>query len=427
MTIYPTRFSGPQLNRRRFIQQLMAAGAATSLGACGRFGDATSEATNVGVSGISAPAASMGSRLDDRAGSRVLVIIDLAGGNDGLNTLVPFGSGTYYDLRPQNAIPEGEMLELTDQLGVNENLARLHQRGFAYVSGVGPLDGNLSHFEMENRWARGDVNGGERQRDGFLGRVINTIADGSPLAGVSLSGATPHFFGSGQSSLSLTDPGALWFLEETDWEEALIFQEAMKAFEGEGLGSLVGTGYGVLDEVAGQLASLSDEYNEAVAKRFEGAGGLGNQLMTAGTLIDGGIDTTVFYAQQGGFDTHSSHRGNHDRLLNDLDGAIDAFLGWMDDIGRGDDVVVATISEFGRRVEENDSGLDHGNASTMLLAGAIKPGSYGEDSPLNDLDNDGNLRTTISFDRYLATLAEEWLGVEASSVLPNEPGTLGIW
>lgn len=416
------------LNRRRFLQ--ISLGASAALAACSPDGTSSNSLGSgspaaAGGDPASAPVGEPGRLIDDRAKSRVLVMIDLDGGNDGPSTVVPASDPIYHDLRPNNAIAEGEVLTLGAGVGLNPNLKRLHRRGLAYVEGVGPKLGDLSHFEMGDRWARGDVDGTVRQRDGFLARVTRTLGPDQPLTGVSLNGTVPHFFGPGSSSLSLGYPGDLWFLSENDWDETALFAETLWSMHGEKLGSLAGQSYETLHTVSDSLAKVEDD--ESVGERFDGTGNLGEQLQVAGTIIQAGLGTKVFFTGISGFDTHEDHRNRHDYLMEDVDASVAAFLDWMDDIGRGDDVVVATMSEFGRRVAENESGLDHGSASTMLIAGAGTTGAYGEASPLEGLDEDGNLVTTVGFDRYLATLAEEWLGVEASSVLPGTPETLGLW
>ena len=156
-------------------------------------------------------------------------------------------------------------------------------------------------------------------------------------------------------------------------------------------------------------------------------GRLGRQLAMAAEVIKADVGVRIVHAQLGGFDTHESHAGRHNRLMEQFDGAVDGFLQEIEAVGMLDRVLVATTSEFGRRVRQNGSGLDHGAASAMLMVGPIKAGRLGEPSPLGDLDRNDNLKTTVSFDRYLASLAQEWLGVDAAAVLPNEPQPIGIF
>jgi uncharacterized protein (DUF1501 family) len=113
--------------------------------------------------------------------------------------------------------------------------------------------------------------------------------------------------------------------------------------------------------------------------------------------------------------------------MQQFDAAVEGFLQEIETAGMLDRVLVATTSEFGRRVRENGSGLDHGSASSMLLIGPVRPGRHGEPSPLDDLDGNGNLKTTVPLDRYLASLAQEWMGIEAASVLPDSPQPIGLF
>jgi len=153
---------------------------------------------------------------------------------------------------------------------------------------------------------------------------------------------------------------------------------------------------------------------------------LGRQLFMAAELIKADVGVKVIHAQLGGFDTHDGHGYKHNALMEQLSASIKGFNQMLVDARIADRVLVATTSEFGRRVAENGSGFDHGAASSMLLVGPIKAGRLGDPSPLGDLDSNGNLRTTIGFDRYLATLAQGWLGVDASSVLPGQPASLTL-
>jgi len=179
------------LDRRRFLQ-LLVAGSATAAGGAviysGRERIVTSTpaieqpSTQVGVvTRANAAPETAGRLLDGANDNRVLVLIELVGGNDGLSTVVPYNSGNYYDLRPNIAIQPEEVLPLDDQVGLNPNLARLHARGIALVEGVGPIDGNLSHFEMVQRWDAGDVDGTSDLRSGFLARLVEQHHQDDPL------------------------------------------------------------------------------------------------------------------------------------------------------------------------------------------------------------------------------------------------------
>lgn len=434
------------LTRRLFLQRALAAGALTAGGAtmagCGVFGTGDRGLANRSGPTGAATAASKpktgsppprGSMTADAVSDRVLVVVDLQGGNDGLSTLVPYGDGRYYDLRPELSIPDSEVLAIDDQVGFHPALAGLHRRGAATVEGVGPIDGDLSHFAMAARWQRGDVDGSDPfSRTGFLARVVDTLDDGGPLVGVSTGGPSPYLSSATAATLSLTSPDQLWMLQPTDWDEVSAFQRRLAEFDdgsapwaNTGLGS-VADGYDRLLGLAADLDNGEDEIDWDQPMLANG-GDLGRQLYLAADLVAAEVGTRVIYARTGDYDTHSGHQWRQAENLGRVDAAVDGFLGRAETLGFADRVVVATVSEFGRRVPENGNGLDHGVASTMLLAGAGVGGQHGERPDLDGLDDGDNIPTAIGFDRYLASLAEEWLGIEAASVLSTEPDPLGLF
>ncbi|MEM9656282.1 MAG: DUF1501 domain-containing protein [Actinomycetota bacterium] len=444
----PRTFASAQSNRRRmalsrraFLHRALAAGLVTAGGAavagCGlgglgssspgaATGPATSGSTRRGVNLDTAPE-STGRLLSDAVDGRVLVIVDLFGGNDGLSTLVPYGTGRYYDLRPDLAIPEDRVLTVDETVGLHPSLARLHRRGVLAVEGVGPINGDLSHFDMAARWQRGDVDGENAHlRTGFLARLVDAVNDGSPLVGVSTTGSSPYLANAAGATLSLSDSNDLWMLREDGWEEMRVFREQLAAFAP----GPVADGYARLIDLAERLDTDEEELDWEQPMIAQG-GDLGHQLYLAAELIAADVGTRVVYAGTGDYDTHVDHLWRHTDNLAQVDAAVDGFLTRADELGFADRVVVATVSEFGRRVPENGSGLDHGSASTMLIAGASTEtgvtGLVGERPSLGELDEDDNLRTTIGFDRYLASLAQEWLGVEAASVLAGAPEPLGLF
>lgn len=356
---------------------------------------------------------------------RVLVLIEFQGGNDGPSMVVPYGSGAYYDLRPGLAIPGEEVLPIDGEVGLAPALARLHQRQISTVEGVGPVNGVLSHFEMVERWELGDMRGAGGQRAGFLARLADAVDVGAAVTGLSVAGHTPRFNASESSTLALNNLNQLRVLTKDDW----IFpryRAALRSFGGGPMSTL-------MTESWNKLFNVGDSINGDIDKvdndnpMVQNGGRLGRQLAMAAELIKADVGVKVVHATLGGFDTHDGHRGRHNNLMEQFDGAVDGFLQSLGDAGIADRVLVATSSEFGRRVRENGSGLDHGAASSMLVMGPVTTGRAGEPSPMTDLDGNGNLKTTVPFDRYLATLAQDWLGIEAGSVLPDAPQPLGLF
>lgn len=357
-------------------------------------------------------------------GQRVLVIIELQGGNDGLSTVVPYANGAYYDRRPNLAIPGEQVLAMDAEVGLNPQLVDLAQRQMAVVEGVGPTEGNLSHFEMEERWYYGAPGGASARRTGFLARIADRL-DGGQVTGLSVAGHTPMFSAATASTLALSNLNQLKVLTKNDWIYPL-YRSGVQSITGGPVAATLNETWGDLFAI-GRSISGDIERHDRDSPIVKNGGGLGRQLAMAAEMIKAGIGIRVVHAQMGGFDTHQGHRGRHERLMGQLNGAVGGFLNLMEQAGLSDRVLVATTSEFGRRVNENSSGLDHGSASSMLLIGPVRPGRHGEPSPLGDLDRRGNLKTTVPFERYLATLAQDWLGVESGSVLDGSPSPLGLF
>lgn len=401
------------LTRRDALTRLLAAAGGVALTACRT--DTSHAASEARTS--TAPVAAGGARLLPGAVSdRVLVVIELDGGNDGLSTLVPAADSRYHDLRGDLAHDPGTVIAVDDEVGLHPALARTAERGLVTVEGVGAATPDLSHFEMAGRWRQGDVDGASRFDHGFLGRLADGLASTSPLAAVSVAGAAPDLDGEMAVGAHLQGIDDLWFLSQPDWLQASAYREVLAGYGDASIEQVI--------SLADRLAAVATDENDDDATRQmrQDGGDLGRQLVTAADLLDADLGTRIVRARLSGFDTHEGHRWRHDSLMAQIDAALDGFRRRLDAAGLADRVLIATISEFGRRVEPNDSGLDHGTASTMFVAG---PGEWGEvrrlgESPsLAQLDADGNLRATVSFDRYLGALAEGWMGVDAASVLPS--------
>lgn len=429
------------VTRRRFLAGLAASSAAgyTAFWAMGRGGevasvDPTTTTTPTSIRVGTTPPAETTAEIPEPAepevgdpsllqpapvDERILVLIELEGGNDGPSTVVPYASGTYYDLRPNLAVPAEAVLPIDDEVGLNPNLSRLHGRQLAVVEGVGPVDGSLSHFEMVARWEQGDLYGNQGLRTGFLARLADALDDGSPTIGLSVGGFTPRFNNVTASTLSLDDLNTLRILTDDEWIHP-AYRQAVASFTGGPMTTAMANSWRHLVEIGGALPNELGGVDRESPMVKDG-GSLGKQLAAAAPLLMGDVGVRVVHASLGGFDTHQGHEYKHEDLMKKLDVAVDGFLQLMADAGLAERVLVATSSEFGRRATENGNGLDHGAASTMLLWGPILPGRHGEPSPLGDLDGQGNLKTSVPFDSYLAFLAQEWLGVDAASIIPTAP------
>jgi len=340
---------------------------------------------------------------------RILVVIELNGGNDGLNTLVPYGHGNYYDARKALGIQPDAVIPFDGSFGLNAALAGLHQRGLSVMQGIGTTTSpNLSHFQMQDRWYRGDIDGTYTGETGFLGRCCDAVKGDSVVTGLSLEYTQSPIIVAKQARTatlgSLEGATALFAKENALLPDGIA---AIHKARTEQLSSLFGTAR----EAMRDMVILSN-FLRGVAAPSKGYPDttLGEKLAVVSRIIRTNGGVRVFHVPYGDFDTHTSQGNKHTPLLKQLNDATSVFLDDMQASGYGDKVLIATISEFGRRVQENDSGTDHGNGSVAMMAGPVIAGLHGEAPSLRNLDADGNLKPTTSYGDYYATLAA-WLGV----------------
>ena len=351
---------------------------------------------------------------------RTLVVIELQGGNDALATLVPRNAGTLYDRREAVHIPDEELLDFTDEFGWHPGLAPLLGHNIAAVLGLGATDNpDGSHFEMERRWWAGKSAGNDLPGTGFLGRLCDHLATDQPVTGVSIGGsASPALRSDKSVTVGMGNPDASWFLRaEEPWFQN--FRGAMLAMSGQRAIN-ASPHEAAMSGLADTLAfaeSLGEVDQERIDERYPQSE-LGSALGVAGELIALDTGIRVIHVTHSGFDTHSSQRGEHDHLLEQLGEATGAFLSDLADRGKADSTLVCTTSEFGRRVGANGSGTDHGAAGMAFLAGPVEAGVHGEAPSLTRLDDD-NLIATVDFEQYYATIAEQWFGVASSEVLES--------
>jgi len=347
---------------------------------------------------------------------RILVVIELSGGNDGLNTVVPYGDASYYRARPHLAIPERDTIAIADGFGFHPSMVgfeRLYKDGvLAVVHGCGYDHPSLSHFSSMGFWHTGVPNGGEPL--GWLGRLADEGYDAeSRNVIVNVGSAQSLAVRSRRHSPLVFDDPARFRREGTEDELQMLA----------GLNQPRTTTNATLEFLAATARNASDSSDfvrQASASYrtpvdYGSGGGLAANLQRVAALIAGGMRTRIYYVSYAGnsFDTHVQQADLHSRLLMYTADAVHGFVEDMKRIGRGDDVAVMTFTEFGRRVEENGSlGTDHGTATPMFVIGkGVKGGLYGQHPSLTDLD-DGNLKMTTDFRRVYATMIKEWLGYD---------------
>jgi len=349
--------------------------------------------------------------------SRRLVVIEMSGGNDGLAMLQPFEAGVLRDGRTDLMSPDEELIDAGDGFGWHPGLAGIAERGIAAVVGVGSTDPDFSHFAMEQRWWSGVSEPHNDVNTGFFGRLCDQLDVGDPVTGLSFSGGpSPALLSSKAVTVGLTHPGTGWFFNQDDpWFTALRQTFGAMAEPSTSDSERFAAARGGLANTLHFAESLSEiPENEREYPWSD----LGQQLRFAADVLDLDVGVKVMHVRHGGFDTHKGQQWRHRDLMEQLNDALVAFTGDLEDRGHLDSTLIVTTSEFGRRVVENDSGTDHGGASTMMVCGGKAVGVHGEAPSLSKLDDD-NLVATARFEDYYATIAEDWFGIAADEVLPT--------
>jgi uncharacterized protein (DUF1501 family) len=377
----------------------------------------------------------------------ILVILQLAGGNDGLNTVIPFEDDAYFRARSTLAIPKSKVLSLSEGFGLHpqlKGLKGLHDDGhLAVIHGVGYPNPNRSHFRSTEIWQTAS-DAQKTESHGWIGRYFDSCCEGAdPAVGISIgsSQAPQAFSADKRRGISFANPSQFRFdlRKSSDPGAAEEFFRDINEMDHEMQGGSIGMLDGPADMGGDTLDFLqrtaldatvsSDKVLETVGKTKSSvsypAGKLADSLNLVARLIAGGMPTRVYYVSLGGFDTHSNQEGTHARLMGELSAALTAFTGDLKAQGNFDRVLTMTFSEFGRRVAENASrGTDHGAAAPMfLLGGKIKPGFHGEAPSLEKLHN-GDLIHTVDFRNVYATILEKWLQAPIEPVLKRRFSTM---
>ncbi len=363
---------------------------------------------------------------------RILVVVELSGGNDGLNTVVPYSDPAYHRARPTLGIPERQVIKAAEGFGFHPSMVgfeRLYKDGtLAVVHGCGYDHPSLSHFSSMGFWHTGVPNGGETL--GWIGRLADARYPASTRnVIVDLGTSQSLAVQSGRHSPLVFDDPARFRREGTDAEkEALVGLSRKKATSNAMLEFLAST--------AENATESSDFVRQATAAYrtsvdYGQGGGLAANLRRVAALIAAGAPTRLYYVTYSGnsFDTHVQQADLHSRLLMYTADAVRGFTEDLKRLGRADEVAVLMFTEFGRRVEENGSlGTDHGTATPMFLVGkGVKGGFYGKPPSLTDLD-DGNLKMTTDFRRVYATAIQEWLGCDdTTTILKGRFDPLGVF
>jgi uncharacterized protein (DUF1501 family) len=412
------RFDEIEHSRRRFL-----AGAGVVAGA-------VVAGHSMSVWGRPVPAGAATAGRPSRRARRTVVVVELAGGNDALDTVVPYADPSYRRLRPTLAV--ADPIDLDGAVGFHPALVALAARyragQVAVVEGVGYPDNDLSHFASLANWWTGQP--GAPSRTGWLGRYLDqTVGFDDPLAGVVVGpGPSPALLGAQSFATSIADAGGLtprapaWLADPDGLLDRWARMGDRRA------------GRTTLRDQARQAIALTDTARVDLAVALgAGAAGAGDADLDARAYGDTSVVASfdvaarlvtsdrpprvVYLTDLGDYDTHQGQVARHAALMADLDAGLDRLLTTVEAAGLGDRVIVMTVSEFGRRAQENGSGTDHGNAGTHLVLGTrVRGGRYGLPPSFADLDSRGNLPVGVDFRELYAT-ALGWLDADPVPIL----------
>ena len=343
---------------------------------------------------------------------KIVVLVELEGGNDGLNTVIPYTDPHYYDLRGALAISKEEVLPLDNRLGLHPKLAKLKEiwdeEKLAIILGVGYADPNRSHFRSIDIWTTAS-DSDEYLSTGWVGRLFSQNPVSKRFFSDSLTignDDTKPFEAAGMNNIVLTTP-------ESFIKKAGDVPHIDNVSEDTMLAHVIETQNNLSDAVEKMKSSMQNPV--PLETEFPNTG-LGKKLENITLLLKNGIKAPVFKVALGSFDTHQNQAPTHARLLEELSDALGAFKEGLKEAGDWDKTVIMTYSEFGRRVAANASnGTDHGTAAPhFMMGGKIRGGFYSTQPALDDLDANGDLKYTIDYRSLYQTIIQKWWGIEDS-------------
>ena len=358
---------------------------------------------------------------------RSLVVIQLSGGNDYLNTVVPYGNGLYYDFRPTVNISQGEVLPLNGEVGLNPSMApmkRLYDEGkVAVINGIGYPKPNRSHFRSMDVWHTAEPD--KIGSSGWLGETIRALDPNGDnvLTGVNFGRGLPRALSA--KNVPVASVGNLeTYGLFSDIEDEAARNMALSAFS-----QMYGGTEGkdavaqFLSQTGSDALKGADILRTAPAKYSSDVEysdhPLSQSLRNITQVMSAGLGTRIYYAQHGSFDTHSGELESHATLWGDTSTAIGDFMDDLREHDLEDDTAVLVFSEFGRRIADNGSGTDHGSGGVaFVVGGAVKGGQYGEFPSLREKDHlEGDMHFTNDFRSTYSTILDRWLGVEPEEIV----------
>ena len=332
-------------------------------------------------------------------GEQCLVFIQLNGGNDGLNTFIPFNNPLYYDLRPKIALSKNEIVSKNNGMGFHpalKDFATMQQNGdLSIIQNVGYPEPNRSHFRSQEIWQTGSKSN-EYLNEGWLGRYLDIqCKENQPTAGINLDAIDNLALkGNEPNAITVKDPNRFKIRKNDDDEVALSSNPQLD----------------FVRKIANSVTEGSEEIQKALTKSISEINypktKLAANLEWIARLIKGNLNSKVYYTSQNGYDTHDNQLAIHQRNLTELNDAVFSFYSDLKKASLLQNITIVVFSEFGRRVKDNGNGTDHGTAAPLFIIGGMNSGKVlGENPNLSDLDN-GDLKYNIDFRSVYATLLQ---------------------
>jgi uncharacterized protein (DUF1501 family) len=391
--------------------------------------------------------------------STILVVLQMAGGNDGINTVVPYANDFYHKARPTLGLKAENILKLNDQVGLHgamKGFKSLYDAGqLSVIQGVGYPNPNRSHFRSTEIWQTAS-DADRVEKHGWIGRYFDAACSGAdPAVGVTIGSQLPEaFFAAKPKGIVFNNPQNYRFMANGASTEAsykkLNELEMSNALPDDGSGEHANSGGSIgmlpagmpmtggravdfISRTALDAQHSSDEVRGIAARvqnqaEYPGSQ-LGSSLKLVAKLIGGGLPTRIYYVSQGGYDTHTNQLGSQQRLLGDLADSVKSFVDDMKAQGNMQRVLVMTFSEFGRRVAENaNGGTDHGAAAPMFIIGnQVKAGLLGQYPSLAPADLfQGDIKYNVDFRSAYAGVLENWLKTKSAPILGKQFAPLPV-
>lgn len=355
------------------------------------------------------------------ANGNILVVIQLSGGNDGLNTVVPYYNDVYYKSRPGIGIEKSKVLKLNDYLGLNPNMTdfkKLFDEGYVkIINNVGYPNPDRSHFRSMDIWQSAS-DSDKYINTGWLGRYLDSGCPGCeyPHKAVEVDGTLSLAMkGENRSGLAMQDAKRFVFSAKDGLLEKISNENKNVNTGNESKDYL----FKVLNDTYSSVDTISKHYSKAVSKGTYPDNEFSKNLKSIASLINSGLDTSIYYVSLSGFDTHTNQVNTQSNLLKTYSGGVKAFTDDLKSNGKSGNVTILTFSEFGRRVAENGSkGTDHGTANNVfLISGKLsEPGVDKTNPDLQKLDN-GDLIYRTDFRSIYASILEEKLNADSTAIL----------